>query len=237
MDIYLPCFHCAFQYHINDASQLNSNTVAQNDANYYCFTCQEGHYNQYILQNHKYDMAFEDGLEYMRNRKYKQAFIEFNTAQEAVLVFALQMLCYANQISIEMLSDAMKDIQSFSERIAGAFLFVYLMVFKKRGQFYSSKHKELRNNVIHKGYIPTEAETIDFTREIHRRIVSLLEEIKSLPNEIANTVFTSHYMREMHIKYQDLIKDSYSVLIHLIPTALSYANADYQSFEQLMQIK
>ena len=89
------------------------------------------------------------------------------------------MACEFEEMTLEEFDKTWKIISSFSERQVGAYSFIYLSYFGKAPSVLSGKFKELRNKVVHKGYIPSKDEATEYGERVLNEVVPVLLELCS----------------------------------------------------------
>ena len=72
-----------------------------------------------------------------------------------------------------------KLVSNQSERQLGAFLFLYLNENRKTANYLSNPVVSFRNNVIHKGYIPTYREACDYGEDVLCFVRPILDDVKT----------------------------------------------------------
>jgi hypothetical protein len=168
MKIIVPCKGCFDE--LRQSWGNNRYEIDINDQGFYTFTCKEGHINTFVLGNPKFEVLYESGLYALADNYYREASTSFYVAFERFLEFML----FAKMVSTGMV-DSMesfitayfKFMNSQSERQVGAF---YALFYPHsavlNGPIFKKKIVEARNNIIHKGYIPSQDETIEFGENI-----------------------------------------------------------------------
>ena len=85
-------------------------------------------------------------------------------------------------------------MRNYSERQLGAFIFVYLMTYQESPLLLLSeieKLKPLRNDVVHKGKIPTRADCVRYGDDIAKIILSVLRKLwRSHQDDVVRAVNT-----------------------------------------------
>lgn len=109
------------------------------------------------------------------------------------------MFLQKSNISKEDLAETYKQVSKQSERQIGGFLFLHLIVF---GKSYSLNKKipELRNKVIHQGYIPMPQEVIELGELIYQEIFNITKLISSdLADEMQKVIMDTMQIRNKKI--------------------------------------
>lgn len=187
MKLSLSCPECQkAQFHAGASpkSVVEVSVDIQNDG-LYSITCDKNHHTLISLQNPKFEILFEIASFALLDGYYREAVTGFAITIEKLHEFCLQLLCNASQVPLEEAEKAWKYIAKQSERQFGAFIFSLLLSTKENiDNVYDKKMKScklelsaFRNKVVHQGYIPTYAETVEFADivlEYSRSIIRLL---------------------------------------------------------------
>ena len=100
-----------------------------------------------------------------------------------------------NNISEDNLSAAWKYVSNQSERQLGAFVFLYVQEFGKSPILLNNTSTQFRNEVIHKGKIPTKAEALKYGQSVLDVMRPIIAEAKvKYPNGVQKTIL-QHIMR------------------------------------------
>ncbi len=152
----------------------------------YEFTCLKGHQNKFRLQGIKYQFLFESAFGALIEGYYLEAVLGFTSSLERFYEFYSKFVCYKAGLNNYEFMKAWKQVSNQSERQFGAFLFLYAI--EQKASFEESKfkiqdQKAFRNKVIHKGYLPSEAETVDYGQNIFDMIKVVSVEIAQKDHE------------------------------------------------------
>lgn len=150
--------------------------------------CSKGHKSAILLQSQKFEVLLESAANALIEGYTLEAASSLSSAYERFFEFAINVFCRKNNVSKKALEETFKQVSKQSERQVGAFLFLHLLTF---GNHYllNKKIPELRNQVIHQGYIPTPDEVIKFGELIYKEILSITALIKSnLASEMQQVV-------------------------------------------------
>jgi hypothetical protein len=109
--------------------------------------------------------------------------------------FGIKVLLAKQGITRDQFTATWKLVSSQSERQLGAYYFLYLLQFKKP-PLTAQRRVEFRNNVIHKGCIPTSTEVFDHAEYVYDYILNTLATMKSSLNSQISQVCTDD-MEEM----------------------------------------
>jgi hypothetical protein len=125
--------------------------------------CSAGHKIAFLVQNTKFEMLLESGATALLEGFTLEACSGFYSALERFYEFALRVICHArgmcdeNGNLSEVFAKTFAGMSRQSERQLGAFMLLHAMEFDEP-YVPPSNLVAFRNNVIHKGEIPTLAE-------------------------------------------------------------------------------
>lgn len=171
-------------------------------------TCERGHKSAFILQSQKFEVLLESAANALLEGYTLEAASSLSSAYERFFEFAIKVLCSKQKINEEGLTETFKQVSRQSERQLGAFLFLYLLEFGEPYQI-SKKLVEFRNQVIHKGYIPTPIEVKDFGEKVYKEIYLVTEKLKL------------HCEKDMHDVVMEALTDGSKKLPPDMPRATS----------------
>ncbi len=124
--------------------------------------CEAGHKTAVVLVEHRFEWLFETGLSAIADCYYREAVSSFSASLERFYEYALVVLCEANSVAPETFIESWKTIASQSERQLGAFVAAYLLMERTPPRLLDPKKVQLRNDIVHKGKMPTEEEAEEF---------------------------------------------------------------------------
>lgn len=158
MWIHLTCMKC-------ETERKESILCEIEDDGVYRAECRHGHKILSVLQNLKYEILFESGATAMLVGFRREAVASFYVALERFLEFGIRVLLRYQSVPDVDVNKAWSGMANQSQRQLGAFLLAYLMVFKEPFQRIEDL-AELRNKIVHQGYIPTRDEAKGFGRRV-----------------------------------------------------------------------
>jgi hypothetical protein len=175
MKIFTMCMECQ-----NELGHLSFEPII---ADYYDealahVECSRGHKSALLLQSQKFEVLLESAANALLEGYTLEAASSLSSAYERFFEFSINVFCKKSAISKGALEETLKQVAKQSERQIGGFLFLYLVVF---GTHYTLNKKipELRNRVIHQGYIPRPDEVIMLGELIYQEIFSITKLIKA----------------------------------------------------------
>lgn len=164
---------------ISDVAELNKHSrfVHVTDSMVYKLECTRGHIEFHVLRHFPHEILFEIGAQAIEDGYFREAISSFSSSLERFYEFFMRVTCEVEGVDTEEFNKTWKIISSSSERQLGAYSFRYLAYFGKVPAVMSGKWKELRNNVIHKGYIPSKDEATIYGEKVLNEIMSVLLEL------------------------------------------------------------
>lgn len=167
MRIPMTCMQCSIEAQ-NDPNPLSfvSRVYPQfleiNNLGVYEATCSQGHTTSTISQQHKHETLFEIASFAILDGYYREAISSFASSLERFYEFIIDFLLCKRDCSDSLIDTAWSSISSQSERQLGAFIILYTSTFGCVPNTLSNKHANVRNNVIHKGQIPSREDAVAF---------------------------------------------------------------------------
>lgn len=191
MRLPLTCFQCFYE----SSKPIQKVWVEYQDSNLYEYTCPNGHQAATILKQQKLEILFDIGVNAILDGYYREAVASFASSLERFYEFFIKVKLTHDQINSDAIDKAWKDVSRQSERQLGAFILLYTQTFGEAPSLLNQNKVNFRNEVIHKGKIPTRSEATEFGQ-------SVLDTI----NPIANKMATHLHESILKITYQDIEK-------------------------------
>ncbi|MEH6711532.1 MAG: hypothetical protein V7733_09970 [Paraglaciecola polaris] len=211
MKLNFNCSHC-----LSDNETVNNSLIEIRDDNFYQITCDKGHVSHFYIQNLKFELLFDAGSMALIDGYPNAAVAYISSSLERLHEFCIHVYSKVNDIDDDIFKKNWKYFNNSSERQLGAFLNSFMLFEQSTLKFDLQKYSAFRNKVIHKGYLPSYQEVVDFGDLVLEHIRFLLELFRNkYGDSISKVVFD-------HINASSLHSDSnvqYSAL--LIPTKLS----------------
>lgn len=174
--------------HIGDgSSSFTGRLTYLNDTGRYEYKCPYGHDTVIILQQQKFEILFEIGAYAITDGYYREAISSFSSALERFYEFFVKVLCHSKGIDEGLFNKTWQDVSKQSERQLGAFIFIYLYEFGKQPTILNNTTVKFRNDVIHKGIIPSKEKAIEYGQKVFDLINPLIKLLKE------------HYSNSIHM--------------------------------------
>lgn len=164
--------------------------VEVRDDGRYVFTCTQGHRTVTVLQQQKFELLFEMGAYAILDGYYREAVASFASSLERFYEFFVKAKLFEEQVPEDAMAEFWKQVASQSERQLGAFVCLYTLTFKRPPTMLSNSRISFRNEVIHKGKIPTKDEALAYGQAVLDVIRPVLADAKKVfPQGVQRTVF------------------------------------------------
>lgn len=195
-------------------------------------TCNKGHETITCLQQQSFEVLPELAVNAIIDGYYREAVASFASGLERFYEFYVKVICnkpgLENSPSTQKpspswrteLISAWNQVSKQSERQLGAYVFCHLLCEGEHPALLSGKRVEFRNNVIHRGYIPTRDEAIAFGNAVLNLTQPTLERLKShhrnAVQELVREHMTSLTKRAREIGVRDVSTTAMPTPVSLI---------------------
>ncbi|MEK4479968.1 hypothetical protein MKZ23_11095 [Paenibacillus sp. FSL R5-0876] len=199
MRMKVRCINC------HEQGRVDEHDFVLTDSLSYVFTCNSGHKNVFLLNNHRYELLFQMGLNAYNDGYFREAVTNFAAAIERFHEFSIAVLSWehskgklliegdSGSFSYDVIDNdfedeykkAWKELARQTERQLGAYIMLYLASFKRHPILISNKWVTFRNEIVHKGVFPDQEKAIGYAKETFDYIKGKLLELKTeYPNSI-----------------------------------------------------
>lgn len=175
MRLLIPCMECLKE--LGRPGDWLAQVEFRDDGRYE-LACPQGHRFVTVLQDQKYEILFEIGINALLDGYYREAVASFAAALERFYEFAAMVLLEEATIDRERVNASWKLVVNQSERQLGAFIFLWLGRFREVPAILPEKVVKFRNEVVHKGRIPTREEAASFGDSVLEVVVPKLAQMK-----------------------------------------------------------
>lgn len=140
-------------------------------------TCDREHKSALIHRSRKHQILFQSGCYALLDDYTNEAVSSFSAALERAYEFFIRVAYRKLGVSSTLLESSWKDIALQSERQYGAFVILYSVV---AGESFNLPDKipQLRNKVIHRGYIARFDEVFEYAKGIFSIIRTIMHILK-----------------------------------------------------------
>lgn len=203
------------------------------DDGLYTGKCPAGHNLLLATQTLRHEMLFEIALNAIRDRYYREAVSSFTASAERFYEFAIRVFAKSDSVPADVMKVAWKQVSNQSERQFGAYVLLYTSHFQQLPLFLSQKMVELRNDVTHKGLLPTREQVMAFGEEVYKIIQ---EGVRMLRQKYPEQV--SAELGEHVASIAKKIGNKYPMSVMSTPTALNIIrdiSTGYRPFQDLLK--
>jgi len=137
-------------------------------------TCEKGHTTAVVHISRKHHVLFQSGCHALLDHYTNEAVSTFSAALERAYEFFLRVAYRKLGLSSSLFDVSWKHVKAQSERQFGAFLFLFPAIAGESFEL-SEKIPQLRNKVIHRGYIASFDEVMEYATIIFKLIRELMQ--------------------------------------------------------------
>lgn len=124
--------------------------------------CARGHRTVFVVQSLRFELLFDFGILALQDGYFREAVTSFNAALERSYEFFMRDLAARSPALAAAFPETWKQMAAQSERQFGAFAAMYLVHTNTAWVPLAKKFVELRNDCVHKGYLPSASEATEF---------------------------------------------------------------------------
>lgn len=218
MRLEIPCMKCLQEFGRPTGDFAR---VEFKDDGCYEVTCSFGHATVTVLQQQKFEILFDIGAHAILDGYYREAVSSFTSSLERFYEFAIRIFLDKSTGSDDLFQTVWKNVSSQSERQLGAFIFLWATHFQEAALLLPQSMITFRNEVIHKGKIPSRDEATRYGNSVLAVLRPKLQTLqRNFPDQIGNSVFRQ--IRGSAEKADDHIQ----VATMCIPTIISLSNGE-----------
>lgn len=163
------------------------------DKGIYKTQCPKGHKGTIVVNNLKFELLFDLGLNAIIDGYYREAVASITSAMERFYEFFIKVSWRIAKVEYENIEKSWKLIANQSERQLGAYISSYSNLFCEHPLVMKNNMTSFRNSVVHKGEIPDKDKTIEYVQYVLNLIDSSLDKLKSAYPDIVHEVY-EHYL-------------------------------------------
>jgi len=201
MKLPIACMKCAMTQ--RDVSPSNFTAVEFRDDGRYQTTCSKGHISIVLLQEQKFELLFDIGAYATQDGYYREAVTSFTASLERFYEFFIKAVLFGKSIDDQAVQRSMK-FAKLSERQLGGFIFLYTSEFRKSPILLENRKMgshtavEFRNEVVHRGKIPSSKEALEYGQIILELIKPVLLETKQKYQKGVQATIFEHLKEGKH---------------------------------------
>lgn len=176
MRITMTCFSCLLAYR-----RISMATVEVRDDGFYDFTCDMGHKTLTKVQEQPFEILYEIGANAILDGYYREGVSSFAASLERFYEFAFLALGLHAGHRLDLLEKAWSPLKASSERQLGAFVALWTTVLGTVPKLLpdGKAGREFRNDVIHKGKIPSRDEATKFGDVVLNLLRDQVQELRN----------------------------------------------------------
>jgi hypothetical protein len=179
-----PCLKCKAdkakeQYYVNEA-ELRDDLSFE-------LECPLGHKTRLIFEAQKFEILFDVGASALMDGYCREAVSSFAVAQERFHEFCIKVFLESFPVKMESFRGTWKLVSNQSERQLGAYCFLHLLHFNAPPPI-EPKMVELRNNVTHKGSIPSTEVAMTYADYVYGYIIDAIKLMRERLGSAINAV-------------------------------------------------
>lgn len=165
--------------------------------------CKHNHQSIIHLIDPLYSLLFDNCVIAYHEQNYRSSIFEAASSLERFYEHAIRILIIdkkdlANPKTIEDFKSSWKLIKNMSERQIGAFVMLFHKTTNKAPLILDDKFTKLRNDTIHKGYLPNQDEAYNFLTKVYD-IIQFNRYTVRLANEDA------FWLLEQRVDFENMI--------------------------------
>lgn len=195
MRIPIQCPRCRFESSDTELARVYY-LMPLKDNRVYDLTCHAGHREAIFYTNPKFEFLFEVSICALADSYHREAVASSAAAMERFMEFYLRCLATHIGCAPGAIDEPWKRVGKQSERQLGAFVFAYFMQNKRMPALLKEDDNAFRNEVIHKGYFPTETEALDYMGKVLGAIVPTYTEIRETMSTAVGVNSINEYLIE-----------------------------------------
>lgn len=158
----------------------------------YELTCSCSHQTTIVLQEHKFEILFDIGAYAILDGYYREAVSSFTSSLERVYEFYIKVITIEKGIKEEPFASSWKMVANQSERQLGAFIFLYTLEHGISPTLLNNSNAKFRNEVIHKGKIPTKKEALSYGNAVLEVVRPILKDLKENYSDSVRKAIVQH---------------------------------------------
>lgn len=194
MHLHLYCPDCLAELaeerkEVDNPEPIISIISELNEDGIYPITCNKGHKGNVVLNNMKFELLFDLGINAIIDGYYRDAVSSTTSALERYFEFFIKVIWSVKGCKEELITKIWKKMSNQSERQLGAYIALFTENFTNEPPLLGDKDINFRNSVIHKGVIPKREEAIFYANTVLELIEKSLLLLKSRYPETVRFVY------------------------------------------------
>jgi hypothetical protein len=203
-------FYCPICMHADGVGAESQVFLAPTETGLYNVKCSQGHITPTILQQTKFEVLFEIGVNAIADGYFREAISSFAAALERFFEFYVSMVFKERGVEEKLFDKTWKQINSQSERQLGAYLFLYALHEGTEPLYLKQQFVEMRNQVVHKGKFPQRDEAIRFGNAVLAIINPTIRNLKTRCPKLIIEAIQKH-QRDAAASTKEVVTHGYCV--------------------------
>lgn len=230
MRIAIFCQTCALE---DAGGNTPFSYVSLNEEGIYRSVCPVGHDMVVTLQQMKFEVLAETAVQAIIDGYYRDAVTSFSASLERFYEYYCKCVMMTRDVEEAEIDHVWKLVVSQSERQLGMFIAWFTMENSRKPQLLPQKSAnsgsvEFRNKVVHKGYIPSEIEAVQFGQAVIDLVESITQAMRATYGAAMDRIVLKHQMEVgTRLKEADHQRHScmfWPMVYRLIPTHREHMN-------------
>ncbi len=196
-------------------------------------SCPHGHKTLIVWEVQKFEILFQMGSLALLDGYYREAISSFAAAHERFHEFCIKIFLTSSDVKRDEFVGTWKLVSNQSERQLGAYYFLHLLYFNTAPPV-NPKMIEFRNNVIHKGFIPSHSQASSYAEYVYDYIIEAVHRMRPKCNDAMETVIKTD-LQEMQQSVPKGIMTKCVRLPTMIGLSLPVEKFGKRSFAQLLK--
>lgn len=194
--------------------------------------CPPGEEHPFFPVVHRHELLFEMGIHSLWNGDPRAAVAHWHAAYERFLEFWCLAALDLRELDPGTFDTAWKPLARRSETQLGFFLGTHLSLTGEIAPLSAvQKHVELRNRVVHKGYVPTTDEAFRFGQAVADFVIALAVKLRAVDDEKISSLSATHVEWLLAGRPQRTVVRG----THKVPTFLGLRATQYAQWEFAME--
>jgi hypothetical protein len=194
MRLSIPCMQC-----LNERLQENGlpdgtlYPAELQESGAYAIRCRFDHSTITLLQEQKFELLAELAANALLDGYPREAVLSMAAAVERFQEFYIRVIASEKGIETAPFDAAWKPMSQLSERQLGAYIMLYTMETRRPPPILTDRTKQIRNEVAHKGVIPSREKAIEFGDAALAVIHPVLHELRASHAEHVQRLVWQHF--------------------------------------------
>jgi hypothetical protein len=197
--------------------------VELDNENIHKFICPKGHQSFTQLQEQKFQILFDLASMALNDGYTKEAVSSYSGALERFIEYYILVSSLKNSVNLNDFKKIWKQMANQSERQLGAYFSLRMQ--EGYPTNWDEKKSSFRNKVIHKGYIPSSNEAIEYGQYVLTFIQLTLKELNNSSKDFLDKASFIHLS-----KNGDKIPEDVRLSNGSIPTIISLQGLDSEDY-------